>query len=44
MKTIIYQSYRTENVPTWISTCMQTVKDWATLKGLDYQRIDDNTI
>lgn len=41
MKTIVYQSYRTYNVPTWISTCMQTVKDWATLKGFDYQMIDD---
>ncbi|MBW4635814.1 MAG: hypothetical protein KME30_29215 [Iphinoe sp. HA4291-MV1] len=41
MKTIVYQSYRTENVPTWINTCMQTVKDWATLKDFDYQMIDD---
>ena len=41
MKTIVYQSYRTNNVPTWISICMQTVKDWATLKGFDYQMIDD---
>lgn len=41
MKTIVYQSYRTDNVPTWINTCMQTVKDWATLKNFDYQMIDD---
>lgn len=41
MKTIVYQSYRTYDVPAWISTCMQTVKDWAMLKGFDYQMIDD---
>lgn len=41
MKTIVYQSYRTHNVPSWINTCMQTVKKWATLKGFDYEMIDD---
>ena len=41
LKTAVYQSYRTENVPCWISKCMETVKDWASLKGYDYHFIDD---
>ncbi len=40
-KTIVYQSYRTENVPGAIARCMQTVKAWATLKGYDYRFYDD---
>ncbi|HSH97123.1 MAG TPA: hypothetical protein VK954_02425 [Methyloradius sp.] len=42
MKTIVYQSYRTTNVPGWIETCMQTVRAWAALKGFEYQFIDDS--
>lgn len=41
LKTVVYQSYRTENVPSWISTCMETVRNWASLKGFDYYFIDD---
>lgn len=41
LKTIVYQSYRTENVPSWISKCMETVRNWASLKGFDYYFIDD---
>lgn len=41
MKTIVYQSYRTFNVPTWIEKCMETVKKWAKVKGFDYEFIDD---
>lgn len=41
MKTIVYQSYRTFNVPTWITPCMKTVKSWAEKKGFDYEFIDD---
>ncbi|MBI5279049.1 MAG: hypothetical protein HY854_21620 [Burkholderiales bacterium] len=39
--TVIYQSYRTESVPGWITTCMQTVRDWAAAKGFEYRFIDD---
>ncbi|ACK67241.1 TPR repeat-containing protein [Rippkaea orientalis PCC 8801] len=41
MKTVIYQSYRTENVPSWITQCMKTVKDWSQANNFDYQFIDD---
>ncbi len=41
LKTVIYQSFRTENVPPWIETCMATVRAWAALKGFDYHFVDD---
>ena len=41
MKTIVYQSYQGDETPTWLKTCMQTVKDWAELNGFDYQRVDN---
>jgi len=41
MKTIIYQSFRTENVPGWIAACMKSVRDWATAKGFAYRFWDD---
>ena len=42
MKTIVYQSYRTNNVPDWIETCMLTVKEWAHSNEFDYQTFDDS--
>lgn len=41
MKTIVYQSYRTHDVPPWITTCLGTVRDWARLQGHDYRFFDD---
>ena len=41
MKTIVYQSYRGNETPNWLETCMQTVKNWAELKGFDYRREDN---
>ncbi|MFC1826897.1 glycosyltransferase family 2 protein [Thermodesulfobacteriota bacterium] len=41
MKTIIYQSYRTEDVPGWISHCMESVRKWADTNKFDYRFIDD---
>ncbi|MBD2677418.1 MULTISPECIES: hypothetical protein [Nostoc] len=41
MKTIVYQSYHGDETPAWLETCMQTVKNWAELKGFDYQRKDN---
>jgi hypothetical protein len=41
MKTIVYQSYRTQDVPPWITTCMGTVRDWTRLQGYDYRFFDD---
>ena len=41
LKTIVYQSYRIVEVPSWIELCMKTVKDWADINGFDYYFIDD---
>ena len=41
MKTIVLQSYRKENVPNWIRSCLQSVENWAAIKGFDYKFIDD---
>jgi hypothetical protein len=39
--TVVYQSFRTQNVPQWISRCMQSTHDWAALRGFDYHFVDD---
>ena len=44
MKTIVYQvfqEFQGNQTPSWLSTCMQTVKNWAELKGYDYQKKDN---
>jgi hypothetical protein len=41
MKTIVLQSFRTFDVPGWISRCMQTVRAWADGNGWDYAFKDD---
>jgi hypothetical protein len=40
-KTIVYQSYRSTNVPAWIELCLQTVRAWASANSFDYRFIDD---
>lgn len=41
MKTVVFQSYRTSNVPPWISMCLRSVNEWSSSQGFDYQFIDD---
>ena len=41
MRTVVYQSFRTENVPAWIATCIESVKTWARVQGFDYRFFDD---
>lgn len=41
MKTIVYQSYRTHEVPAWITRCLESVRDWAEAKGFDYRFFGD---
>ena len=41
MKTVVYQSFRTQCVPAWITACMATVQAWAAGKGYDYRFYDD---
>jgi hypothetical protein len=39
--TVVYQSFRTHDVPRWIETCMDTVRAWARARGYEYRFIDD---
>ncbi|HEV8503534.1 MAG TPA: hypothetical protein VGR63_18320 [Casimicrobiaceae bacterium] len=41
MKTIVYQSYRTQNVAPWLVRCMRSVADWARGQQYEYRFIDD---
>ncbi|HEX4052931.1 MAG TPA: hypothetical protein VHX86_01570 [Tepidisphaeraceae bacterium] len=41
MHTVVFQSFRTHDVPAWIDRCMKTVRDWAAARGFDYRFIDD---
>jgi hypothetical protein len=40
-RTVVFQSFRTQNVPEWISRCMNSARHWANLRGYDYQFLDD---
>ncbi len=41
MKTVVYQSFRSEQVPQWVSHCMESVWAWAKEQGFDYRFIGD---
>lgn len=41
MKTVVYQSYRTHDVPKWIEHCMDSVKAWAASRDYEYRFYDD---
>lgn len=41
MKTVVFQSYRTEDVPPWITTCINGVRHWSAAKKFDYRFVDD---
>ena len=40
-KSIIFQSFRTHDVPEWMTLCMNTVREWASFHGFDYRFVDD---
>jgi hypothetical protein len=40
-ETVVFQSFRTQNVPHWIGRCLETAKHWAQLRGYDYHFLDD---
>lgn len=42
MRTLVYQSFRTSDVPEWMSVCMESVKSWVNLHGHSYHFIDDS--
>jgi hypothetical protein len=39
--TVVFQSFRTHDVPAWITRSMETARAWADLRGFDYQFLDD---
>ncbi|MBT4220260.1 MAG: hypothetical protein HOL37_01810 [Rhodospirillaceae bacterium] len=41
---IVYQSFRTTDVPPWMETCMASVRDWAALKGIEYRFVGDELV
>ena len=41
MKTIVFQSYRTVDVPHWIVRCLESVKQWADMRAHEYRFYND---
>jgi hypothetical protein len=41
VKTVVYQSFRTENVPPWIAACLDSVRAWAAYQQFEYRFFDD---
>lgn len=41
LKTAVLQSFRTNDVPGWIVTCMMSVRSWAEGQGWEYVYLDD---
>lgn len=40
-KVAVLQSFRTSDVPSWITRCMDSVRHWALSQGWDYLVLDD---
>jgi len=43
VRTLVIQSYRTENVPRWIRRCLDSVEAWAASQKFDYLLADDSS-
>ncbi|MBL6929708.1 MAG: hypothetical protein ISR44_11095 [Rhodospirillales bacterium] len=41
MRTIVYQSFRTTDVPAWIETCLSSVRGWTEAQGFEYRFFGD---
>ena len=41
VKTTVFQTYRTVDVPHWIVRCLESAKKWAHMRGHQYQFYDD---
>lgn len=39
--TVVFQSYRTRDVPGWIAQCLTSVQQWARSRGHDYHFVGD---
>lgn len=42
MTTVVYQTFRTTDVPAWIERCMASVRKWAQAQGFEYRFLDDS--
>ena len=42
MTTLIIQSYRTHDIPSWIARCLASVRAWSSAKAYDYLLTDDD--
>src|SRR5687768_12761993 len=40
-KTIVYQSFRATDVPSWVEACLASARAWAEARGFAYRFIDD---
>ena len=41
---IVYQSYRDEDVPPWIETCLASVRAWSEANAWDYRMFHDEAL
>ncbi|HEY1921302.1 MAG TPA: hypothetical protein VGG44_00940 [Tepidisphaeraceae bacterium] len=41
MRTVVFQSFRTHDVPEWINRCTASVREWAAGQAFEYKFIDD---
>lgn len=41
MDTLVYQSFRADDVPAWVTECLQSVERWARRQGFAYRLFDD---
>lgn len=41
MTTVVFQSYRTRDVPPWIERCLASARGWAEARGFAYRFLDD---
>src|SRR6266496_3649181 len=42
MKTVVFQSFRTTDVPAWMNACLATVRSWAAHHRFDYRFWNDS--
>lgn len=41
MRTVVFQSFRTSDVPDAIARCLESVQSWAKMRGYEYRFVDD---
>lgn len=41
MTTVVYQTFRTADVPRWVGRCLASVRGWAAGRGFEYRFFDD---